>query len=381
MTADRRSGTVLDLRVRRHVVDAELSLPLAGPPVTVLFGPSGSGKTTLLRALAGLDRTPGNRVVMDGHLWDDGARRFVPPRRRRIGYLFQDHALFPHLDVTANVTYGLHALSRSERAERARHALTAAGAAHLAGRLVPDLSGGEGQRVALARALAPRPHLLLLDEPLSALDTPTRGRLRTELRRILLREAVPTIVVTHDRTEALALGDRVVVLIAGRVRQVGTPAEAFDRPNDPDVARAVGVETAVPAVVTSADGALVRVLVAGVPLTALLTDPLPTAHRAGDHMVVCIRAEDVALELPDQTRTTSPRNHLPGTVTSVTTEGALVRVDLDVGFGLTAYITRPALDELHLRPGARIVAVVKSPAVHLINRPADAADPDRSGRW
>ncbi|MDD9205090.1 ATP-binding cassette domain-containing protein, partial [Georgenia sp. 10Sc9-8] len=200
-------------------------LPLGGPPVTVLFGPSGSGKTTVLRVLAGLDRTPGGRVVMDGTVWDDGARHHLPARRRRVGYLFQDHALFPHLDVDANVAYGLVGVPRAERAGWVRAALRAADAGHLTGRRVAGLSGGEAQRVALARALAPSPQLLLLDEPLSALDGPTRAHLRAELRRILVAQAVPTVVVTHDRAEALALADRVVVLVDGRVRQTGTPAE------------------------------------------------------------------------------------------------------------------------------------------------------------
>ncbi|MCU0266528.1 MAG: ABC transporter ATP-binding protein [Actinomycetia bacterium] len=357
---------VLDVRVRRHVVDAELRLPLDGPPVTVLFGPSGSGKTTVLRALAGLDRGTGTRVVLAGEVWDDGSRRFVPPRRRRVGYLFQDHALFPHLDVDGNVAFGLQRLPRAERADRVRAALEAVGASHLAGRPVTGLSGGEGQRVALARALAPQPRLLLLDEPLSALDTPTRTRLRTELRRILLRQGVPTVLVTHDRAEALALADRVVVLVGGRVRQLGTATEVFDRPRDPDVARAVGVETAVPGRVVAADGALLRVAVGPVTVTALLTDEPDASLGPGDDVTVCIRAEDVALALPGPGGPSSPRNHLRGTVGGVSIEGALVRVDLDVGFGLTAYITRPALDELGLRPGVAVTAAVKSPAVHLI---------------
>lgn len=364
---------VLEIRVRRHVVDAQLTLPLDGLPVTVLFGPSGAGKTTILRTLAGLDRSPDSRVVLGDQVWDDGGRRFVPTRHRRVGYLFQDHNLFPHLSVEANVTYGLSALPRRARAGRAAEALTAVGAAHLAHRHPAALSGGEAQRVALARALAPDPQLLLLDEPLSALDAPTRAALRTELRRILVRAAVPTVVVTHDRAEALALGDRVVVLIDGRPHQMGPAAEVFDRPLDADVARAVGVETATPALVTAADGPLVRLDVAGTPLTALLTGSPGVVPEVGDAVVVCIRAEDVALELPGPERTSSPRNHLPGIVTAVAADGPVVRVDLDVGFGLAAYITRPALEDLGLRPGARVIAAVKSPAVHVITTQAPLA--------
>ena len=359
----------LDVRVRRHTVDARLVLPLRERTITVLFGPSGSGKTTVLRCIAGLDRTEGGHVVMDGATWDDGHRTHVPARRRHVGYLFQDHALFPHLSVEANVAYGLPRLPAAERRKRVRAALEAADALHCVGTQVGSLSGGEAQRVALARALASEPRLLLLDEPLSALDTPTRRRLRTELRRLLENSRVPAIIVTHDRDEALALADQVVVVIDGTVRQVGPPAEVFDRPAHADVARIVGIETATPAVVTDSDGELVHVAIGGLRLTALSTERPVEPHRAGDEVLVCIRAEDVALELPEQQGGhRSPRNRLPATVTGVTTEGALVRVDLDAGFRLTAYITRPALEELDLEIGSPVVASVKSPAVHLITR-------------
>ena len=167
------TGLLIDARVRRHVVDAELSVP-DGTAVTVLFGPSGSGKTTVLRCLAGLDTLDAGHVRVRGSTWNDGERVLVPARRRRVGYLFQDHALFPHLSVLANVAYGLRGTPRAERDGRAREALAAALASHLVDRPVRQLSGGEAQRVALARALAPRPDLLLLDEPLSALDAATR---------------------------------------------------------------------------------------------------------------------------------------------------------------------------------------------------------------
>lgn len=360
---------VLDLHVRRHTVDARLALPLQERTITVLFGPSGSGKTTILRCIAGLDHTEGGHVVMDGETWDDGRRRHVPARRRRVGYLFQDHALFPHLGVEANVAYGLPRLPAEERRRRVREALTTADALDCVGRPVGQLSGGEAQRVALARAIASEPRLLLLDEPLSALDAPTRSRLRAELRRLLERSRVPAVIVTHDREEALALADQVVVVIDGTVRQVGPPAEVFDRPTHADVAAIVGIETATPGVVADSDDELVHVGIGDLRLTALSTARPVEPHRPGDEVLVCIRAEDVALELPEQEGGhRSPRNRLPSRVTAVTTAGALVRVDLDAGFPLTAYITRPALAELDLAVGASVVASIKSPAVHLITR-------------
>ena len=361
--------TVLDAHVRRHVVDAVLSIPLDGPPVTALFGPSGSGKTTVLRALAGLDRTAGH-VRFGDEVWDRG-RTFVPPRRRGVGYLVQEHALFPHLDVRGNVAYGLHALPPAERPARAALALESAGAAHLTGRRVGELSGGEAQRVALARALAPRPRLLLLDEPLSALDAPTRSRLGADLRAVLVAQRLPTVVVTHDRTEALALADRVVVLVDGSARQTGTPQEVFERPADPDVVRVVGVETAVPGRVVGDDGGLLTVGVGAQRLTSAALPGSPAAPPSvGEAVLVCIRAEDVALDDPRVGPTASPRNRLPGAVVGLRDEGALVRVDLDVGFALSAYVTRPALQALDLRLGAPVAAVVKSPAVHLVRRGA-----------
>lgn len=361
--------TVLDAHVRRHVVDAALQVPLDREPVTALFGPSGSGKTTVLRALAGLDRS-GGHVRFDGESWDDD-RHWVPARRRGVGYLVQEHALFPHLDVRSNVGYGLHGVPAAERSVRVAQALEAAGAAHLADRPVPELSGGEGQRVALARAMAPRPRLLLLDEPLSALDAPTRARLQTDLRQLLVAEGLPTVVVTHDRAEALALADRVIVLVEGTVRQTGTPQEVFERPADPDVVRVVGVETAVAGTVLGDDGGLLTVDVGGRLLTSAAvpgSDEPPAA--VGQTVLVCIRAEDVALAAPDHALSGSPRNRLPGVVTGLRDEGALVRVDLDVGFALSAYVTRPSLQELDLRLGSRLSAVVKSPAVHLVRRGA-----------
>ncbi|MDT0164258.1 ABC transporter ATP-binding protein [Actinotalea sp. AC32] len=371
----------LDVHVRRGPVDARLTVPLDG--VTVLFGPSGAGKTTLLRAVAGLGEGDGVEVRFGGEQWD-GARRRTPARARRTGYVTQAPGLFPHLDVRDNVAFGLHGptwagsrlrrTARTDRTDGVPHAdpdrralecLGLVGAEHLADRRVTTLSGGEAQRVALARALAPRPRLLLLDEPLSGLDGPAREALRTDLRSLLVAEGVPTLLVTHDRTEALALADRVAVVVAGSVRQVGPPTAVFDRPADPDVAGVVGVETVADGVVTGAADGLVRVRAGGAELTALAERALV----AGTHVLVCVRAQDVVLERSPGP--SSARNHLVGVVRTVTPQGALVRVDVRCGesFDLAAYVTRPAVDELGLRPGVAVAAAVKAPAVHLVERP------------
>jgi molybdate transport system ATP-binding protein len=359
------TAPLLAIRARRHVLDAVVDLDDSST-VTVLFGPSGAGKTTLLRCLAGLEPLDEGTIDFAGTRWSEGARMVVPARRRSVGYLFQDHALFPHLDVAANVAFGLRTLPRAERAARVEHALGAAHAGHLSSRPVPQLSGGEAQRVALARALAPQPALLLLDEPLSALDAATRASLRTELRQILVQQRIPTLVVTHDRSEALALGDRLVVLVDGRVRQVGTPVEVFDRPADQVVAGVVGVETAVTGTVLAVRDGVVQVEVAGRILTSALADD--QSPDVGAAVVVCIRAEDVSLQSRRSDAVTSQRNQLDVTVTQVSVEGALVRVELDAGFRLSSYVTRPAREDLGIVDGARLVATFKGQAVHLVPR-------------
>lgn len=356
---------ILGVDIRRHVVQARMDIDLSPGHVTVLFGPSGSGKTTILRAIAGLERIDAGRIAWDGQIWDDASRRFIPTRARNVGLLFQDHALFPHMSVAANVGYGVTGVSREERAARVDAALRAVQAAHLSRRpTVHGLSGGEAQRVALARALAPRPRLLLLDEPLSALDSPTRVGLRAELRHILTSEGIPSIVVTHDRAEALALGDTAAVLKDGTILQSGPVADVFDRPAHADVAAVVGIETALPGRVVSLDRGLAQVEMGPHVLTSVVADPL----SVGDQVYVCIRAEDISLDIGPAGAGTSTRNRLRATVRATAHEGALVRVTLDAGVHLVSAITRPSAEELQIAPGREVTAVIKSTSVHLIPR-------------
>jgi molybdate transport system ATP-binding protein len=341
-------------------IAAEAHVPLDHAPVTVLFGPSGSGKTTILRALAGLE-TPDSGVIRfaDETWFDAAARTLVPPQRRRVGLLFQEYALFPHLGVAANIGYGVHGLPRTERDQRVREVARLCAVEDLLRRRPSQLSGGQRQRVALARALAPRPRLLLLDEPLSALDQPLREGLRSELRQLLVASRVPALVVTHDRAEALALGDRLAVVVGGRIRQAGPVAEVFAAPADRDVARVVGTENVLPARVASRADGLASVAVGSATLLAI--DP----GGVTDDVFACIRAEEVSLEPSDGTAT-SARNRLPATVTATALEGPLVRVHLDCGFPLVALVTRHSADQLRLAPGASVAALVKAPAVRLV---------------
>jgi molybdate transport system ATP-binding protein len=344
------------------LVRAQLEVPVEPPAVTVLFGPSGSGKTTILRCVAGLERPDRGSVRLGEEVWSDAASGvWVPPQRRGVGFLHQDLALFPHRSVRGNVAYGLRHLPRRERRARVEALLARFRIAELASRRPRHLSGGQRQRVALARALAPAPRLLLLDEPLSALDAPTREELRRELRQLLLEAGVPSLVVTHDRGEALALGDRIAVVIAGEVRQAGEIEAVFSRPVDREVARAVGVETVVSARVRGRRDGLLELESHGRRLLAV-----DTGIQA-EEVFACIRAEAVTLSLAEP-KAESARNHLPATILAIRREGPLESVVLDCGFELVAAITPEARRELGLEPARRVVAVVKAPAVHCVPR-------------
>jgi molybdate transport system ATP-binding protein len=343
-------------------IQAALALRTDAFSVTVLFGPSGSGKTTVLRCLAGLDRPDQGQICFDEEVWFDAVRgAFLPPQRRGIGYLFQEYALFPHLTVAGNIVYSLTGLTASERRRRLGEMTDLFGLAGLEDRYPRQLSGGQQQRVALARALVRRPRLLLLDEPLSALDTPTREQLRRELRRLLAESRVPAVLVTHDRGEALALGDAVVVLDKGRVCQSGPVHEVFTRPADVAVAHIVGIETVVPAQVLAAADGLATVAAGGARLVALAQ-----GTSAGD-CYLCIHAEDVILE-KGSAAASSARNQLAGRVRALVREGPLMRVLLDCGLPLTALVTHQACVELDLREGDRVTALIKASAIHLVPR-------------
>lgn len=345
------------LRIR-----AELRVPTNGFSIAVLFGPSGSGKTTILRCLAGLDRPNQGHIRFEEQTWfDAGPGVFLSPQRRDIGFLSQDYALFPHRTVARNIAYGLAGLSVAEQRRRVQNMLALFGLAGLEGRLPRELSGGEQQRVALARALVRQPRLLLLDEPLSALDSPTRERLRRELRQLLGELAVPTVLVTHDRVEALALGDSVVVLDQGRVCQSGSVQEVFAHPASLAVARITGVDTVQPARILAVADDLATVAVGPTQLSALAR-----GMKAGEGYI-SIRAEDVILE-KGTGHPSSARNQLTGLIHKMIREGAIVRVTVDCGFPLTALITNQACLALELREGDQVTALIKATAIQLIPR-------------
>ena len=341
-------------------VEARFEIPSPGFSVTVLFGPSGSGKTTVLRLLAGLERPDAGHIACGGTAWADTARDLhLPPQARNLGFLSQAYDLFPHLSLTANLAYGLGGLSAAARTERVAELVALLGLAGLEDRHPAQLSGGQRQRAALGRTLARRPSLLLLDEPLSALDRPAQLRLRQDLRDLLRRLEVPTVLVTHDRAEALQLGDRLVVMDGGRVCQEGEIQRVFDRPTDPAVARILGVETVVLGRVVDVTEGLATLAVGEARILA--ADPGALGTRA----YVCIRGEDVLVERGEPGPSTA-RNRLRGRITALLPEGPLVRLTLDCGFPLESLVTRHACADLGLVEGEAVTALLKASAIHLI---------------
>lgn len=270
--------------------------------ITALLGPSGSGKTTLLNIIAGLVPATSGRVLV-------GARDVtaLPVEARSVGYVFQAHALFPHLTVGGNVEFPLRVrgVSRRARRERAFEVLDMVELAGLAGRPIATLSGGQRQRVAIARALAADPAILLLDEPLSALDPDLRGRIRLELRGLLDRLNIPTVLVTHDRDDAFVLSNRIVLLQGGRIIQDGTPEEVYRQPVDEDAARLLGAANRV---LIQGRYRLCRpedLVIAGEDEPAHLTITVDRVHFLGAHRRVVGRSEGgeaIVTDLPGQLR-------------------------------------------------------------------------------
>jgi tungstate transport system ATP-binding protein len=326
--------------------------------VLALIGPNGAGKSTLLRVLGLLERPTEGVVYHRGCPAPTGGRSLLA-LRRRFASVFQE-PLLCDATVEANVALGLRLRGQPGR-DGVTVWLERLGVAHLAGRHVRTLSGGEAQRVSLARAFAVRPEVLLLDEPFAALDVPTRQELLSLLQGLLRQENCTTVWVTHDREEALRVGDRIGVVMDGRLPQVATAAEVFGRPASEAVARFVGIETILPGrVVANCDGVL-TIRVDGAEVVAL------GKAQLGDRVLVCLRPEDVTVGRREESvHADSARNRLPGVVVETVSLGPQYRVHLDCGSPLVSLVTKQSVEQLRLAPGIAIVATFKASAVHVI---------------
>jgi molybdate transport system ATP-binding protein len=336
------------LVVQRGRFRLDSSLSIAGGEVVALLGPNGAGKTTALRALAGLQPLTAGYIRLDGQLLDDPDRRvWTPTERRHIGVVFQDYLLFPHLSALDNVAFGprSHGATRPAARDRAAAWLARVGLADRARAKPRQLSGGEAQRVALARALAVDPALLLLDEPLAALDARTRLDTRAQLHRHLGEHPGATLLVTHDPLDALVLADRLVIIESGRIVQEGDAATITARPRTDYVARLVGLNL----YRGHARGHGVRI---GADFT------LTVAESADGDVFVAFPPAAVALHphQPDG----SPRNTWPATITTIQRHGDNLRLQLAGPITAAADITPAAASHLQLRPGQRVWAAVKA---------------------
>ena len=340
--------------------------------VLVLFGPSGAGKSTTLRAIAGLLRPVRGHVEVGGQVvYDSGDGTWVPTHERRLGYLTQQYHLFPHLKVAANIAFGLPDRNSPTGRKRFSELSSLFQLEGLEERYPWELSGGQQQRVALARALASRPAMLLLDEPFASLDAELRRTLRRELRDMLAQSPVPVMLVTHDREEALALGDSVQVINEGRALVTGDPLDVLGQPGQGRVARLVGVENLFDLEVQERnprDGTMSCVgpgLQLEVPLDSH-TSASAGSEDGTDRVTVGIRASDIILAKEDLAGS-SARNRLPGQVVSVESRPPGYAVTLDCGQPLHCHITGAALEKMGIRTGQRLWAVFKASSCFLVD--------------
>jgi molybdate transport system ATP-binding protein len=345
------------MRLRAFTLD--VALEIAGGTCLALAGPSGAGKTSVLRVIAGLARPDRGRVSCDDEVWlDTEAGVDVAPERRRCGYVFQEYALFPHLRAWQNVAYPMRDLGRAQRRARAHALLERFGIAELADARPQTLSGGERQRVAVARALAREPAALLLDEPLSALDTRSRAAGGRTLAGVLAETGVPTILVTHDFTEAALLGDRIGVVDEGRIVQEGTAAELAASPVSAFVADFTGAVVLTGVARRGATGLTEVGLDGGGTVFSLEPGDGPVA--------VSVYPWEIELAPPGTPHVGSAQNHLTLRVASATTIGSRVRVGLAAPQPLVAEISTTSAARLELVPGVEVVATWKAAATRVL---------------
>lgn len=361
---------MLHVQVTKHLDNFTLRANFAiGAEMLVLFGASGAGKSLTLNCIAGLGPPNSGNIRLDHRvLFDSDQRVNVLTRERRIGYVFQSYALFPHLTVRENIAFGIRDVS--DPRERVDEMLELVGLASLATRYPAQLSGGQQQRVALARALAPRPDLLLLDEPFSALDAPTRMQLRHELLNLQRQFKIPMVFVTHDLGEAYFLADKLAVMHAGEILQIDSPGEILRRPCCLPVARAIGVKNVLPGTIVSRDDTGCRVRVGDTIIDAPLYP-----FDAGTRVSVCLRSERIMLLRPERVGRSSDENALHGEIVRAMNDEMtatlyfraddarlLENQDYDLQIELPLYI----YERLNLAHQRRWTVSLRKNAIHLI---------------
>jgi molybdate transport system ATP-binding protein len=343
-------------------LDVELAVQ---PGITIVFGASGAGKTTLLNCIAGLVIPDSGRIEFrDEILFDSDRNIDVPISKRRAGYVFQSLALFPHLTVEENVQYGLALLSGDDRRNKVREILESFHFGHLGKRKPGEISGGERQRVALARSLVTNPRILLLDEPLAALDASTKAKIVEDLRVWNVQHRIPILYVTHSREEVFALGDRVIVLDRGKIIADGTPHEVIRAPRQETLAQLAGFENVFDARVTAVHedrGTLTCCLDESF---VELETPLVRAE-VGALLRVAISAGDILLAAA-QPVGLSARNVIPGKIVALEQRDVIIMATVNCGVEMRVQLTLAARDSLHLKPERDVWLIVKTHSCHLL---------------
>jgi molybdate transport system ATP-binding protein len=368
--ADFSLRDVLTIQIRKRFsnVGRDFTLDVAfalAPGITIVFGPSGAGKTTLLDCVAGLTTPDSGKIVVgDRVLFDEAQAIDLPAQSRRIGYVFQDLALFPHLTVEKNVEYGLAGLNKNERRNKSDVILESFRIAHLRERKPGEISGGERQRVALARALVTDPCVLLLDEPMAALDAATKSKIIDDLRAWNAAHDIPILYVTHNREEVFALGDRVLVLENGRIIADGTPHGVMGAPRRESLAQLIGFENIFHAVVIAIQEKRGTMRCRIAESDVELETPLVRAD-VGSTLLIGIRAGDILLATV-QPAGLSARNIIPGCVLSVTQRDVIVAVRVNCGVEMEVHLTLAARDSLQLQPDREVWLIVKTYSCHLM---------------
>jgi molybdate transport system ATP-binding protein len=358
----------LSVRVRKRLSPTFL-LDVAfemGPGVTIVFGESGSGKSTLLRCVAGLAQPDEGRIAAgDRALFDAGGRVNIKAAQRHVGFVFQHLALFPHLTAAGNIAYGLSQLPASESLARTHAIATSLRIEHLLARRPGEISGGERQRVGLARSLVTDPSILLLDEPLAALDHRTQSRIIADLRQWNESRRIPILYVTHSQREVFALGERVLLLQDGALVADGTPDQVINAPSQESVAQLIGFENLLEAVVVD------RRPEAGVMVTRLVGTSVdvetPLIDAEIGHLVrVAIRAGDVLIAT-ERPQGLSARNIIAGTISDLSRRGATVRADVHIGAMIEVHLTPTSSEALDLQPGRHVWVVIKTHSCHPVH--------------